>query len=178
MKLAQLPTIALHLFTTSPLKSCNVKCHVVYSTVQYNQSLQFSYSFFIFLHCKLWGGGGSVKCEEWDASLAVLLCSIRGGYILVCLESLRERLKLLTYFGFFYIHHLRNLWKFLPESHLLITGPFTQCINGLRWLYCCQCLLCQCFLLPLSINIGFAIPVLMGKGWALLYVKAVLWVWN
>lgn len=34
MKLAQLPTVALHLFTTSPLKSCNVKCHVVYSTVQ------------------------------------------------------------------------------------------------------------------------------------------------
>lgn len=49
MILAQLPTVALHLFTTSPLKSC--KCHVVYSTVQSIPAI-FLW-LFIFLDCKL-----------------------------------------------------------------------------------------------------------------------------
>lgn len=62
VRLAQLPTVALHLFTTSPLKSCNVKCHVVYSTSTINPLRFFSYSLFF----RPW-----TMCEEGKAQSSV-----------------------------------------------------------------------------------------------------------
>lgn len=124
------------------------------------------------------GGKGSVECEECDASLVVPLWSTRGGYTLVRLESLREDLSCSATLAFFLYSSLRySVEVIYLDYRLLISGPFTRSITGLKCDYIvCQCLLCQCFffspffLMPLSINIGFAIPVHMGKGWALLYV--------
>lgn len=55
------------------------------------------------------------------------------------------------------------------EVTLLIINPFTQGTHGSRVLH--DYIFCQCLLLLSGINIGFAISVLMGKGWVLLCVK-------
>lgn len=103
VRLAQLPTVALHLFTTSPLKSCNVKCHVVYSTSTINpRRIAFFFSYSSPVNY-VRGGKGSVEREECDASLVVPLWSTRGGYTLVRLESLREDLSCSATLAFFSI---------------------------------------------------------------------------
>lgn len=94
---------------TSPLKSCDIKCHVVYSTVQSNPAIC-PYSFFIFLYCELCDVGevkSSVRCEVslLQSRFAPLEEATVGPHLFWIAQG---RLQLLSYFGFFYIHRLNS----------------------------------------------------------------------
>lgn len=75
-KQAWLATVSLLLFTTSPLKSCKVKCHVVYSTISPCSPLD---GLLKLLTQKLWYSQRlltSERCSSWSC---VVIRSRRFG---------------------------------------------------------------------------------------------------
>lgn len=156
-------------------------CCVEYSTINPCNYLN---EMFLFLQLCMWCQRGSVKCEENERkrlSLSYSFVPLEGATVVLCLSWITQGwLKLLSSFGFFYIHHLNIVQKYLCEFRLLITGPFVWSINGVKvfgWFYCLPLFTLQRFLLPQYLC-WFCCASSHENGPDTTLCKTVLWVLN
>lgn len=134
----------------------------MYSTVQSTPCAVFL-KLFIFLSVNLW-----LKGKVWGEVLPLQFRFLPfEGARSSSLWIAQGRLQLLYFFGFFYFHFLNILWKCFTWVDIC----WTLAHHPKHKSFTADNIVCQCVFLPLSINIGFAVPVFMGEAWALLYVK-------